>query len=54
MTDLPMSMAVFPSELYAIYIALVFHSRVSNLIDVSTILIVRAVRQNVMQNSIPA
>ena len=31
MTDLLMSMAVFLRELYALYIALVFHSRVSKL-----------------------
>ena len=33
MTDLLMSMAVFLRELYVLYVALVFHSRVSKLKD---------------------
>ena len=36
MTDLLMSMAVFLRELYVLYIALVFHSRVSKLSSKNT------------------
>ena len=40
MTDLLMSMAVFLRELYALYIALVFHSRVSKSKDVSFFVVI--------------
>ena len=46
MTDLPTSMAVFLRELYALYIAFVFHSRVSKLILFKQYIMVAYINQN--------